>query len=117
VSNIAFARRVSLWLQILVLAACPAVANDPAAEVDLAMKLAQAGETTAAVEKLENALKTQPQLVANRWSAVEQAFRQANKTDELYAAVEKMDLKAFRQTPWIVGNMLQYMFQDEKQKD
>lgn len=91
--------------------------NDPAAEFDLALKLLQAGDAKSAVEKFESALKKQPQLVGNRWHEVENAFRAANKSDELYAAVEQMDLKIFRQNPWMIGNMLQNMFNNQKQKE
>lgn len=91
--------------------------NDPLAEFDLAMKLVTTGDAKEAAERLLNVLKKQPQLVGNRWYEVEQAFRQANKTDALVAALEQADLKLFRQNSHQLGNIISNLFNNEKQKD
>lgn len=86
--------------------------NDPVARWNIAKQLLQAGETDAAIEHLKVALKQRPQLFANEYWEVQNAFRRAKKTADLVKILDEIDLKQMGQY-YVVSNIVQELIREE----
>lgn len=86
--------------------------NDPLARWNVAKQLLTAGDTDAALEHLKIALKQRPQLFANDYWEIQNAFRHANKVGDLVKILDELDLKQMGQY-YVISNIIQELAQEE----
>jgi tetratricopeptide (TPR) repeat protein len=67
--------------------------DDAPTRLQIALQLIQQGDAIAAVEHLRAVLKKEPTLFGRQYYQFDNAFRQANKHDELVALVEGIDVR------------------------
>ncbi|MDR3639221.1 MAG: DUF1583 domain-containing protein [Isosphaeraceae bacterium] len=90
--------------------------DDTRLRYQVAQNLVEAGDPAAAVEHYRAAIKAEPALFRNQYWQVENAFRAANKYDELVALVESLDVKALGQYS-MLANITSNLLQDPKTRD
>ena len=90
-------------------------ASDPAVQFQIGLQLIKGGDRAQAIPHLKAAIVAQPSLLSNRYWEVENAFRQANKLDELAAMFETIDLKNLG--GYDVERLVSDMVRDEKTQE
>lgn len=88
--------------------------DDARLRYQIGQQLAQAGKAAEALPHYTSAIKKEPGLFANSSWEVQQAFQQANKTDELVQLLDEIDLKSVGQY-WSVMNIVQNLVQSQPQ--
>jgi hypothetical protein len=70
--------------------------SGPADEFHVGLQLVKGGDAAGGISHLKAAFTAHPDLIANNYWELEQAFRQANKLDDLAALFETIDLTRLR---------------------
>ncbi|WP_373650417.1 DUF1583 domain-containing protein [Schlesneria sp. DSM 10557] len=91
--------------------------DDPAFRYALGQQLLQQGKHKEAVEHFKVALKKDPQLARNNFYQIINTFQNADKMDDLVALLKEFDLKAFRQNPWELTNVISNLSYQDKTRD
>ena len=91
-------------------------ASDPGVQFQIGLQLLKGGDRAQAIPHLKAAIVAQPSLLSNRYWEVENAFRQANKLDELAAMFETIDLKNLGGF-YVVERLVSDMVRDEKTRE
>ena len=89
--------------------------DDTQLRLRVATMLAQQGQATAAVEHYDVILKKDPTAFGRNFNQVVNAYRQANKLDELVRAIEKLDLRSLG-TPSAAMNLLMNLSLDDRNR-
>ena len=90
--------------------------DDAALRLQIATQLVRDGQAVDAIPHYKAAVKKEPSLLARSFNAVENAFRQANKMDEMVALVESIDIRSLGQ-PYYVTNLIQNLSNDPRMQD
>ena len=90
--------------------------DDANLRFQVANQLVQDGQAAEAIPHFKAALKKNPGLLGNSFYEVQNAFRQANKTDELALLINEIDIRSMGQ-PYYVTNLIQNMMYDDKMHD
>ncbi len=91
--------------------------DNPAFRYQLALKLLDAGKTKEANEHLKVVFEKEPRLAMNNYWELENKYNQHNKSEDLAALYESIDLKVFRQNTHIITNAIGNMMRREQTKD
>ena len=91
--------------------------DDTKLRFQIGLQLSQSGAAAESLEHFRVALKKEPTLFANQYYAVQRAFQQAGKTDELVKLYEAMDFKTFQNNPYIIQNTIQNLFQNNATRE
>ena len=89
-------------------------ADDPKFKYQLALKLIDSGKTKEANEHLKVVLEKEPSLIFNQYYELENKYRTQNKLEELVGLYESVDMKIFRQQPYVLSNLISNMSQQDK---
>jgi tetratricopeptide (TPR) repeat protein len=91
-------------------------ASDPGVQFQIGLQLLKGGDRAQAIPHLKAAIVAQPSLLSNRYWEVENAFRQANKLDELAAMFETMELKNLGGY-YVVQNLVSNLLRDAQSQE
>ena len=91
--------------------------DDAKLRLQIGLQLSQAGAAAESLEHFRFALKKEPSLFINQYSAIQRAFQQAGKADELVKLYEGMDFKSFQSNPYIIQNAIQNLFQNRATRE
>jgi len=86
--------------------------DDAPLRYQVANQLVQEGQAAAAIDHFKAALKKEPSLLGRNYFQVQNAFQQVNKTDELLALLDQIDLRSIGRSN-VVSNIIQNMLNDD----
>jgi tetratricopeptide (TPR) repeat protein len=90
--------------------------HDSRLRYHIAQQLQQLGDAKGAIEHFSVAIKNEPRLLSQQYYNVENAYRQANKLDELLKLLEDIDIRSLGQS-YYVTNMISNAMRDTRTRD
>lgn len=90
--------------------------DDAAFRYQIASQLVSDGRAADALPHYKAAITKDPRLLARSFYNVENAYRQANKMDQLAELIETIDIRALGQS-YYVSNLMSYLQNDPRTKD
>lgn len=90
--------------------------DDPRYKYQIAMKLLDAGKTKEANEHFKVVFEKEPNLVMNQYWQLQNKYQSQNKLEDLASLYESIDMKVFRQQPYVLSNVISSMSQQEPTK-
>jgi tetratricopeptide (TPR) repeat protein len=90
--------------------------DDATLRFQIAQQLVQNGKAAEAIPHFKAAIRKEASLLGQAYYDIQNAFRQANKTDELVQLLDEIDMRTIGQ-PYYVMNLIQTMMYDDRERD